>query len=150
MPELDGFAALRMIADHADAFSEVNTEAAKAARELVVKQLKSKSLTVEGARAVRDALGSDTFDLIVDGLTNANLKSIVTKLDKHHPEIKGANAQWRRQHLRTLLDGIAEPTGKPTRPKKAALRAGPDESSPTPIGFRTEAMSVYRESLKRK
>lgn len=150
MPELDGFAVLRAIGENPDAFSEIGAAVAKAARDLVVKRLKSKSLAVDDARAVREAVGYDLFDRIVEGISAAHLKSIVTKLDKPHPEMKGSSAQWQRQHLLTLLDGTAEPAQRSAKSKKAGSRAKTAEPSPTPIGFRTEAMSVFRESLKRK
>jgi hypothetical protein len=149
MPELDGFAVLRTIGENPDAFSEIDAAVAKAGRDLVVKRLKSKSLAVDDARAVREAVGYDMFDRIVEGMSAAHLKSIVTKLDKHHPEMKGSSARWQRQHLQTLLDGTAEPTRKSAKSKKAG-QAKMAETPPTPIGFRTEAMSVFRESLKRK
>jgi CheY-like chemotaxis protein len=149
MPELDGFAVLRAIAENPEAFSGIDAAVAKTARDLVVKRLKSKSLTVEDARAVREAVGHDMFDRIVEDMSAAHLKSIVTKLDKHRPEMKGSSAQWQRQHLQTLLEGAAEPAQKSAKSKKAGARAKTAES-PTPIGFRTEAMSVFRESLKRK
>jgi Arc/MetJ family transcription regulator len=149
MPELDGFAVLRAIGENPDAFGEIDAAVAKAARELVIKRLKSKSLAVDDARAVREAVGYDMFDRIVEGMPAAHLKSIVSKLDKHHPDMKRSSAQWQRQHLQTLLEGAAEPTQKSAKSKKTgqAKTAG---TPPTPIGFRTEAMSVFRESLKRK
>jgi Arc/MetJ family transcription regulator len=149
MPELDGFAVLRTIGENPDVFGEIDAAVAKAARDLVIKRLKSKSLAVHDARAVREAVGYDLFDRIVDGMSAAHLKSIVTKLDKHHPEMKGSSAQWLRQHLQTLLQGGAEPAQKAAKSNKAGARTTA-KTPPTPIGFRTEAMSVFRESLKRK
>jgi len=146
MPEPDPYAVLRAIGEHPEAFAEIDAAVAKAARDLILKQLKSQSLTIEDARVIRDAVGPDGFDAIIEGLPAAGLKSIITKLDKHHPELKGSNSAWQRQHLRVLLGGTAEPTqkaAKATRPKAA-------EPAGTPIGFKTEAMSVFRESLKRK
>jgi hypothetical protein len=149
MPELDPYALLRAIGEHPEVFAEIETAAAKAARDLVLKQLKSKSLTIEDARGIRDALG-DAFDPLVEGLPAAGVKSIVTKLDKHHPELKGSSSAWQRQHLRSLLGGTAEPAQKAGKPKRTG--APPKAAAPAepPIGFKTEAMSVFRESLKRK
>jgi hypothetical protein len=147
MLELDGFAVLREIGDHPEAFGGMGAVIAKTARELVVKRLKLKSLTVEEARAVRDAVGPDVFGSIIAGLNAANLKSVVARLDKHHPELKASTSEWQRQHLTALLDGIAEPLQKSAKPKKAAAQP---KAPSVPIGFRTEAMSVFRESLKRK
>jgi len=150
MPELDGFAVLRAIGENPDAFGDIDTAVAEAARDLVVKRLKSKALAMDDARAVREAVGYDMFDRIVEGMSAAHLKSIVTKLDKHHPDMKGSSAQWQRQHLQTLLEGAAEPTQRSSKSTKAGSRATTAKTPPAPIGFRTEAMSVFRESLKRK
>lgn len=150
MPELDGFATLREIGDHPDEFGGMDAVIVKAARELIVKRLKHKSLTVQDARAVRGAVGNEALGLIVDDLSAANLKSIVTKLDKHHPGMKASTPQWQRQHLRALLEGAVEPTEKSSRSKKANPPAKAPATPRPPIGFRTEAMSVFRDSLKRK
>ncbi len=150
MPELDGFAVLRTIGENSDAFGEIDAAVAKAARDLVIKRLKSKSLAVDDARSVREAVGYDLFDRIVEDMSAAHLKSIVAKLDRHHPEMKGSSAQWQRQHLQTLLEGGAEPAQKAAKSNKAGARTTTAKTPPTPIGFRTEAMSVFRESLKRK
>jgi hypothetical protein len=45
----------------------------------------------------RAALGADAFDLILDGLTDNQVKSLVTRVDKHHPELKTASPEWRLQ-----------------------------------------------------
>jgi hypothetical protein len=150
MPELDPYAVLRAIGEHPEVFAEIDTAVAKAARDLILKQLKSKSLTIEDARVISDAIGPDAFDPIVEGLPAAGLKSIVAKLDKHHPELKGSTPAWQRQHLRSLLGGTAEPTQKAAKPKRPGARPKAAEPAGTPIGFKTEAMSVFRESLKRK
>jgi hypothetical protein len=150
MPELDGFAVLRAIGENPEAFGGIDAAVAKAARDLVVKRLKAKALTLDDARAVREAVGHEMFDRIADDMPAAHLKSIVTKLDKHHPDMKGSSAQWQRQHLQTLLQGAAEPSQKPAKSNKAGSQVKTAAPPPTPIGFRTEAMSVFRESLKRK
>ena len=150
MPELDGYAVLRAIGEHPEAFAEIEAAAAKAAAELMLKRFKAKSLTIGDARMIRDAIGPDTLDQVVAGLSAANVKSIVTKLDKHCPELKASTVAWQREHLRSLLEGTAEPAQKADKPKKAGARAKPAGPAPTPIGFKTEAMSVFRESLKRK
>jgi len=147
---LDGFAVLRAIAGHADAFSAIDTAVAKAARDLIAKRLKLKSLTVQDVRVVRDAVG-EPFELIIDEMTAANLKSLVTKLDKHHAGLKGSNPETLRRHLRALLNGSVEPADKKAGGKaKVSPQQKATATPSTPIGFRTEAMSVFRESLKRK
>lgn len=132
--DIDGLAVLRNIAAHPAAFSEVTTEVApetaKVARALVTKQLKSKSLTLKNLRDVRKALGAETFNLILDGVADAQIKSVVAKIDKNHPDLKTSNPQWRRRQLGALADGSAEsaekvkaapkPKGGKQTPPKAA------------------------------
>jgi hypothetical protein len=62
----------------------------------------------------------------LDGLTDDQMKALLAKLDKHHPDLRTASPQWRLRRLRTLADGSAEPEEKPkpqprlTRGKKPA------------------------------
>jgi hypothetical protein len=120
--EINGFSILLNIGSHPDSFPNVAMEAKKAARTLVLKQLKAKSAGLKSARDVCQVTGHETFDLLVDGMTDPEVKSILGKLDKHHPEFKTSNASWRRQQLRALARGSAEPTAKPV-PKPKSKRA---------------------------
>jgi len=122
--DLDGFAVLRAVGSHAVLFADVRADAAKAARALIVKQLKNKTTTLQSARALRRALGDETFALVVDGLKDAEAKSLTTKLDKHHPELKTANPTWRRRHLLALAAGDVEPSAKAVKAKKVAGSKG--------------------------
>lgn len=123
--DVDGFAVLQAIAARPDAFPDIRAEVAKAGRALVVKQLKAKGLTLPGLRRVRDSLGAEPFTLVVDGLTDAEAKSLVMKLDQHHPDLKTAPADWPRRHLAALATGT-EPASKgsvqPGEPKAAAVK----------------------------
>src|SRR5262245_32290121 len=128
--DIDGLAVLRSIAAHPSIFSEVAAEAAKAARALVTKQIKSKGSTLKCLRDVRKALGADVFSLILDGVPDAQVKSLVTKFDKHHPDLKTSTSQWRRRQLSALAEGSVEPTlkPKPTPKAKAAKKAASKQS----------------------
>lgn len=120
---LDGYVVLRRIGQHADVFAGVKSEASKAAQTLVLKQLKVKTAGIESLRAVYRALEADTFALIVDGLADAQAKSLVTKFDKHNKEVKSASALTRRRHLTALADGSVDPARKPERVKKPAAKS---------------------------
>lgn len=111
--DIDGFAVLRSIAAESRTFIGVAAEAAKAARELVVKQITAKNAGLESLRDVRKALGTDTFTLILDGMKDAQIKPLVSKLDKNHPNLKGSSPDWRLNQLRELANGSIEPTPKP-------------------------------------
>src|SRR6266700_2393718 len=93
--DLDGFSLLYSIGAHAHVFSEIKADVLKAARTLVVKQLKTKSAGIKSLRDVRETLGHDSFALVVDGMKDTEVKFLLRKLDKHHPELIGSNPQWR-------------------------------------------------------
>ncbi len=111
--DIDGFAVLRSIAAEPSTFIGVAAEAAKAARELVVKQITAKNTGLESLRDVRKAIGAETLTLILDGMKNTQIRSLVSKLDKHHPNLEGSNADWQLNQLRELAKGSIEPTPKP-------------------------------------
>jgi hypothetical protein len=56
----------------------------------VIKQLKAKNTGLHSVRDIRKAIGADAFGLIMDGMTDAQVKSLVSKLDKKHPELKSS------------------------------------------------------------
>jgi len=127
--DIDGFAVLRSIAAHHRIFADVTPEAAKAARTLVLKQLKAKTADLKCLREIRKAVGTDSFELIADGMTDTEVKSIISKLDKNHPELKQSDAQWRRHHMRALADGSIEPAEK-AKPAPKTQKRKKDASEP--------------------
>jgi hypothetical protein len=116
--DIDGFVVLRNIGAHPAAFPDLTGEVAKTARALVARQIKSKTSSLKSLRDVRKALGTDAFALIVDGIADAQIKLIVTRLDKHYAELKTAKASLHRQHLDELLTGAIEPRDKPKLDEK--------------------------------
>jgi hypothetical protein len=138
--DIDGFAVLRSIAAHPSAFASVATEAAKIARGLVVKQMKAKTSGLKSTRDVCTALGAEAFDIILDGLTDDQIKSLVARLDKHHPDLKAANPQWRLQRMRALADGSAEPVEKPKatpKPPKGKKPAAERPAAPERLAYKS-------------
>ena len=122
--EIDGLAVLCAIAEAPEAFPAIRSDVTKAAHALVTKQLKAKTLDLAGLRAVREALGPQPLALIVDGLKDAEVKALVTRLDKHHPDLKDGPAVLHRRHLLALaadLDPVAAPAAK-AKPAKAPAR----------------------------
>jgi hypothetical protein len=132
--DIDGFAVMRSIAAHPSTFPDVAADAAKAARAMVTKQIKVKASTLTSLRAIRKALSADTFNLILDGLPDPQIKTLVTKFDKHHPDLKTSNPQWRRRQLSALAEGSAEPAEKPQKTPKAraAKNAAPKKPKAPP------------------
>ena len=93
------------IGSHRAAFAGIAADLVKAARTLVVKLIKDKKTGLAALRDVRAALGTETFNLIADGMADSQIKSVAANLDKHHPELKTSNAAWQRRHVLALADG---------------------------------------------
>ena len=128
--DLDAFETWRAIAKEPEVFAPIKVEAAKAARRLIVKFLKSKSVDLTQTASIRKALGKETFGLILDGMKDSEVKPLVARFDRHNTEAKAATAEWRRRHLLDLVEGGAEPAGKPV--KRAPHPAKPGKGPKTP------------------
>ncbi|ACA16331.1 hypothetical protein M446_1848 [Methylobacterium sp. 4-46] len=123
--EIDGLAILCAIAETPQAFPAIRHDVAKAAQALVVRQLKAKDMTVDGLRRVQAALGPHPLALLVDGLTDAEVKTLVTRFDKHGAALKAGGAVELRRRLLALAGGAA-PEAKPV--KVAAKDAAKDSA----------------------
>jgi hypothetical protein len=124
--DIDGLSVLRGIVAEPDVFPDVQPEFSKIACSLVTKQLKVKAVSVESVRKIRNVIGEPSFSLIIDGMTESETKSLSGKLDKNHPELKTASANWHRRQIVALASGTVEPTSKPskkvTKPKAEAAQ----------------------------
>jgi hypothetical protein len=118
--DVDGFAVFRSIGSHTEAFAAIATEVAKSARTLVVKQIAHKDTGLKTVRDIRAAVGPEAFGLITDGMSDAQIKTLVLRMDKHNPELKTANGAARRLHVRALADGSAQPSEKQKGASKPA------------------------------
>ncbi len=144
---IDGYAVLERIAANPNAFANIRSDVTKAAQALVFAQLKAKTSGIEALRAVRMALGAEPFALIVEALKDAQVKTLVTKFDKHNVEMKTTMAQARRRHLCVLADASVAPAQKQTRARKPTTKSK-NAAKPEPTGLErlsSEAMSARRE-----
>jgi len=133
--EVDGFAVLRTIGTNHAAFPAIAGDAAKAARALVLKQITHKSTGVQAVRSIRAALGEDVFTLIVDGMSNAQIKSLATRLDKHGTAGKAGHGAA-RLHILALAAGTAEAAAQPpSRTPKASRTRKPAPTPPARIHY---------------
>src|SRR5215470_9199163 len=129
--DVDGFAVFRSIGFHSDAFAAIAAEVAKSARKLVLKQIAHKGTGLKALRAILAAVGPEAFGLITDGMSDAQIKSLATRLDRHNPELNTANGAARRLLVRALADGSAQPSekqkgaAKPVKAKKAPATPSP-------------------------
>ncbi len=143
--ELDAFAVLRAIGAHGALFLDVKAAAAKAARELIVKQIKSKASGLSELRALHRALGEQTLDLIIDGMKDVEVKTMTARLDKQHPELKTSNATWRRRHLMALASGMIEPSPKVVAVKKAKAAGSAKKKEPGPLFLADDSAGAVRK-----
>lgn len=116
--DIDGYAVLGAIAHKPELFPAVKGEVSKVARTLVVKQLKDKGTSIAALRSVGTAIGSDSFDLIVDLMTDAEVKALLGKVDKLNAEAKSYAPPIQRKHVSDLAHGRAEPTTKAIKATK--------------------------------
>lgn len=148
---LDGFAVLHRLGAHPDLFAPVRLDADKAARALVLKCLKAKSVGVEALRSIRAVIGDEAFALLLDGLKESEVKSILTRLDKHCPELKQGRPASQRQQLRALAEDLSDPSPPP--PAKTTAKtpaADPPDKPAAPKRIGSEVMEQFREGGKRK
>jgi hypothetical protein len=131
--DVDGFAVFRSIGSRPDTFGAIAAAVAKTARTLVVKQIAHKGTGLKAVRDIRAAVGPEAFSLIADGMTDAQIKSLAAKLDKHNPELKTANGAARRLHVLALAEGSAQPSekqkGAPKSPKPKKAPAPPSPAN---------------------
>ncbi|GJE26746.1 hypothetical protein [Methylobacterium organophilum] len=118
--DVDGYAVLQAMGAAPEAFPDIQAEVPRLARTLVVKQLKVRSLKVAGLRLIRDVVGMENFALIADGMSDAEVKSLVTRLDPHHPSLREATPTWFRRRLTALAAGDAPIRKGETPPAKPA------------------------------
>ena len=142
---LDGYFVLQRIGQNPAAFPDLRAEVGKAAHALVLKQIKAKSAGVGTLRAIRKALGDDTFALLVDGLADSQAKSLVTKFDKNNAGMKSASAEVRRRHLCALADGSQSPAEKPARAKSSGKKSKRATPPPPPERLASEAVRARRQ-----
>jgi hypothetical protein len=129
--EIDGFAVFGRIGSHRAVFAGVAADIDKSARSLVVKLIKDKNTGLATLRDIRSALGAESFNLIADGMSDAEIKSITAKLDKNNAELKTADSAWQRRHLVSLADGSLGPAEKQKsapKPEKAKKPKAPPKT----------------------
>src|SRR5262249_43423307 len=87
-------------------------------------------VTIVGMRRPRiyAAPGVETFNLAIEELPNAQVKLLLRKLDKHHPEMVSFTGEWGRRHIVALADGTvpsapkSKATPKPKTPRTTPRR----------------------------
>jgi len=147
---LDGFEVLHRLGAHPELFAPVRLDADKAARALVLKCLKAKSVGVEALRNIRAIIGDEPFALLLDGLKDAEVKSILTRLDKHCLELKQGRPASQRQQLRALAEDLSDPSPPPKKAAKTKAASDPPGKPAAPKRLGSEVMEQFREAGKSK
>lgn len=126
---MDGFVGLGAIARAPKVFPDLRADLAKTVRALVVKQLKARTLTLDGPRRVRKCLASETYALIIDGLSEAEARALIGRFDKHHTDAKLAPAGWLRRRLSEFARGaeLAIRSSKPVPQRQSGSGGGTQE-----------------------
>lgn len=113
--EVDGFAVLRVIGVHPHIFKATVADTARAARRLVARQIAHKNTGLKTVRDIRGLLGPEVFSLIIDGMSDAQIRSLTARLDRHAAPAKIADGTARR-HVLALADGSVLPAVQPADP----------------------------------
>jgi hypothetical protein len=136
--EINGYAVLRNLGSHPETFSEVGEDVSKIAQKLVVKQIRARSTDLNSLRDICNVIGKEALSLILDGMADAQIKTLVAKHDKHHPELKTSNSAWRRRQARLLAEGSVEPAAKATsmaKPRQTKKAVSQKPSEPETLSY---------------
>jgi hypothetical protein len=110
--EVDGFAILRTVGVHPHVFKAIVADTAKAARSLVARQIAHRNTGLKTVRDIRGLVGPEAFSLIMDSMSDAQIRSLMAKLDRHAAAAKIADGTARR-HVLALADGSVQPAAEP-------------------------------------
>lgn len=131
---LDGFEVLARIGANRQAFPLLEHEAAAIAEGLVMAELLSKDLDRGAFAALLDALGEDTIALVLETLTQRQLRALLKAIDPHTRK-RGGTLLTARSLIefvrgRTATDVVEQrsdqqvPNGKQTARTSAPLGTG--------------------------
>ena len=121
---------------HRAAFAGIASDVVKAAQTLVVKAIKDKKTGLVALQGIREALGAEAFNLITDGMSDSQIKSLGARLDKHNLDLKSSDSAEQRRHVMALAEGAVESMGKPkSAPKQKAPKKPPARKAPERIHF---------------
>src|SRR5262245_38526245 len=106
---LNGFAILKSVADHAELFSDARDVVDKAALNILAAELKAKTFDLDRLKRTCGALGADTLALVLQHFPDTVPKTLIGRIDPHHPKVASDNANWMRSHIVALASGVAKP-----------------------------------------
>jgi hypothetical protein len=127
--EVDGFAVLHSIGSHPDIFAALARDIARTARMLVIKQIAHKDTGLETVRRIHAAVGPEAFHLIVDAMSDAQIKSLALRVDRHASQSRAEDGAP-RTHVLALAEGSVQPAEKPQG--AARVKRAPAPPAPLP------------------
>ena len=142
---LDGADVLRRVIDNPEVFP-LSADIDGVARKVVVTRMKAAS-SVADVKTICSTLGETNFKMVADGITDAEAKAIVGKVDKENKEAKTAGGPAQRVLLVELATGKVEPRAKAIKekaPKKAPARA----TSAAGKGIRAASAGAKRQKAE--
>lgn len=141
---LDGYAIFKGIGSSPTTFAKISSEVIKQGPALLLKEVKAKKTDVEKLRAIDHAIGHDVFALFIYEMKDADIQSVIKRLDKHHPDIASSDQEWRRQHLVALAAGEAVPAEKMTKSNKRTKPKLERQKEKEVVGLESKAMAAVR------
>ena len=93
---------------------ELELRAGRASRRGGNKPGPARDYSLKTVRDIRGLVGPEAFSLIMDGMSDAQIRSLMAKLDRHAASAKIADGTARR-HVLALADGSVQPAGTRSR-----------------------------------
>jgi hypothetical protein len=129
---INGFELLQAIGGNPDVFLESSDEIRKISTTILKKHLKLPSLKIERFRLIGSAVSVDVLLLILEELSENELRAITKKIDPNFQDLALASNELLRRHLRALAFSEIQPSLKeqkaPGRSKSSSTKA---KTSPT-------------------
>jgi hypothetical protein len=125
--EVDGFAVLHSIGSHPDIFAALARDIARTARMLVIRQIVHKDTGLETVRSIHAAVGPEAFRLIVDAMSDVQIKSLALRMDRHASQARAEDGSA-RSHILALAEGAVQPLEK----QQGRIRAARSKKTPEP------------------
>jgi hypothetical protein len=118
---LDGFAILRAVAGDSELFCDVRAAVDKAALATMTARFRARTFDLDRLRRTRKALGADLLARILEHVPDAVLRSLIGRIDPHHPMSATGGAGWARSHVMALASGAATPRQEQAVPTKTPI-----------------------------
>lgn len=123
---IDSYALLQSIGAHPETFMGVSALVQKQAKAILAAQFKLKTFDLTNLKAIRVAVGEDTFELFLEASELILLKGATKKIDPKWSGAKAADAGAFRSHISALAKGTILPEIASAAPKGKAAEKRPE------------------------